>query len=288
MTKNYRKKRKKISRINLSRRQKLIVVSAAILLLIIVIVKIRASFFEYSGLGRQAEIPVNSYQYASALAPDEKGRLSYEDDRYVSLLGVDVSEYQKEIDWEKVKADGVDFAMIRLGYRGYFDGSLQLDTRYKENIKAAHKAGLEVGVYFVSQAVSTDEAVEEAKFVLEQVRGKHVTCPIAFDMEPAAEGERIEELTAAERTAIADAFCEIIEKGGYTSVIYGNPSWLSHYLDLSYLTDRNIWLAHYTGITSYPYSHMIWQYTDQGRVEGISGNTDLNLWMIEKSKYPLL
>lgn len=288
MTKKSKPRRKKTIKINLSKRQKIIVAAAAILLLAVLVAKIRAGFFEYAGLGEKAEIPVNSYQYASALMSDERGRLYYEDDRYMSLTGVDVSEYQKEIDWEKVKKDGVEFAMIRLGYRGYADGSLQLDARYEENIKAARKAGLEAGVYFVSQAVSTDEAIEEARYVLDNIRGKHVTCPVAFDMEPVAEEERIGELTAEERTAIADAFCQIIEKNGYTSMIYGNPSWLNHSIDLSYLADRNIWLAHYTGSTAYPYSHVMWQYTDRGNVEGIPGNADLNLWMVEKSKYPWL
>lgn len=285
-TKNRRKSREsKFRHISLSRRSKAIVAIIALLALIFTVGKIEAYFSAYSGLGAQADIPANAYEYALSLTYDEEGWLHYEDEKYISLQGIDVSAYQKEIDWKKVKEAGAEFAMIRLGYRGYLDGSLQMDSYYEANISGAHSAGIKVGVYFVSQATSVEEAVEEAKFVLKQIRGKHVTCPVAFDMEPVAEGEKIATLTSEERTVIADAFCDIIEKNGYTPVIYGNPTWFTNYVDISYLTERNFWLAHYTYQTDYPYAHVMWQYTEKGKIDGIEGYVDLNLWMVEKSKY---
>ncbi|MCI8610186.1 MAG: hypothetical protein HFE73_11120 [Firmicutes bacterium] len=268
---------------NLSTRAKVFLIVGVILLIFIVGLKIHNYFYSYDGLGEETPtLPQHSYDYESALQRDEKGLLSYEDERYTSRHGIDVSSYQKKIDWERVKADGVDFAMIRLGYRGYTQGMLKMDAYYEQNITAAPKAGVDVGVYFFSQAVSVEEAIDEAKYVLKEIRGKDVTLPVAFDMEPIPEAERINNLTVEERTAIADAFCQIIEKNGYEAMVYGNPTWLTGSLNLHYLGQWPIWLAHYTDVTSYPYSHVMWQYTDNGRVDGIEGKVDLNLWMVEK------
>lgn len=282
MSKKGTKKRKKHYVINLTGQAKVILAMAAVLILVVVFVNIRSYFYSYDGLGEQVMIPENEFSYGEKLVRDEKGRLHYEDDTYVSRCGIDVSAYQKEINWEKVKDDGVDFAMIRLGYRGYKEGVIKMDARYEQNIQGARDAGLEVGVYFFSQAVSVEEAIDEAKYVLKEIHGKHVTCPVAFDMEPIAGAERIGGLTIEEKTAIADAFCEIIEKNGYTPVVYGNPDWLMGDLDLSYLGKREVWLAHYTEITDYPYAHVMWQYTDGGHVEGIEGGVDMNILMTPK------
>ena len=254
---------------------------AGMILASIIISNLMTWFDSYDGLGNPEAIPESPYD-REKFWYDEDGRLRYEDDRWISRTVVDVSSYQKAIDWEQVAADGVEMAMIRLGYRGYESGFLNLDQCYKANVKGAHKAGLDVGVYFFSQAVTVEEAEEEARFVLRNIRGKHVNGPIAFDMEPIAGADRITNLTAEEKTAIADAFCQLIEKNGYKAMVYGNPKWLTGDVDMSLLTDHDVWLAHYTTVTKWGFSYTMWQYTDSGSVAGIEGNADLSVQLREK------
>ena len=239
-------------------------------------------FFErYDGLGTEETIPVNQYNMEAVEVSG--GRLSYEDDLYRSLQGIDVSSYQKKINWKKVKADGIDFAMIRLGYRGYREGELKLDSRFKENVKQAQKAGLDIGLYFFSQAITPKEAIEEAKFVVKHIDGADISYPIAFDMEYIHGADRINHLTIEEMTEIADAFCKTIAKKGYVPMIYGNPTWLTKHYDLRFLTEYQVWMAHYTEKTDYPYIFGIWQYSDKGKVDGIQGNVDMNLHLVLKN-----
>lgn len=262
-------------------RGKLIIMAAALFMVTCVFTVIYTILGNYDGLGLRRSVPEHLYDMS---AFEEKGgRLYYEDDDYTSVTGIDVSYYQKEIDWDKVKADGVDFAMIRLGYRGSESGSIQMDSRFKENIKGARKAGLDIGVYFFSQATSAEEAIEEARYVVRHIRGKGVHYPVAFDMEPVnGEEDRISGLTVEERTQIADAFCKVIERNGYTPMVYGNPHWLENRVELGYLTGYDTWLAHYTDQTAYPYSFRIWQYSDAGKVDGIEGRVDMDILLVEK------
>ena len=234
----------------------------------------------YDGLGLKHTVP--SHDYKMTYVVDDGGRLSYEDEQYQTIAGIDVSVFQGDIDWDEVKADGIDFAMIRLGYRGASDGGLHVDSCFKQNIKGAKKAGVDIGVYFFSQAITPEEAIEEARFVLKKIRGKGVNYPIAFDMEPIDGTERAANLTMEEKTKVADAFCQVIKRNGYTPMIYGNPQWLNGHLDLGYLTEYNTWLAHYAHGTHYENQFYMWQYTDSGSVEGIEGHVDMNLYFIEK------
>ena len=235
----------------------------------------------YDGPGKHREIPVNEYDIDSFYY-DDRGRVCYEDDSYTSVQVIDVSYVQKEIDWEQVKNDGIDHAMIRLGFRGYETGGLMLDAYYEYNAKESRKAGVEAGVYFFSQAVSVEEAIEEARFVVKNLRGKKLKGPVAFDMEPIEGADRISYLTSAEKTAIADAFLSYVKKKGYDVMLYGNPTWLGGSIDRTLLTDYDVWLAHYTDYTNYPYSYAMWQYTSTGTVEGITGNVDLSVRIIKK------
>ena len=264
----------------LSRRIKIIIAASALFMFTCTFSVFYVVLGSYDGLGFRKTVQKNPYEMA--YLSESKGRLHYEDEAFTSVTGIDVSYYQKKIDWEKVAEDGIDFAMIRLGYRGYEDGDLAIDSRFKENLRGARKADLDVGVYFFSQAISVEEAVEEAKYVIRHIRGRGVNYPIVFDMEPIPGAHRIDDLTVMERTEIADAFCQIIERNGYTPMIYGNPSWLSSKLDLRYLTRYPVWLANYADTTDYPYDFQIWQYTDRGKVKGIRGKVDLNLLFQEK------
>lgn len=196
----------------------------------------------------------------------------------VSKQGIDVSSFQGEIDWQRVKADGIEFAMIRLGYRGYGTGRMMLDDYYEANIQGALDAGLEVGVYFFSQAVSEEEAVEEAQVVLENIRNYHVTYPIIYDAEEIpSDTARTDGLTVRQLTDNAIAFCEYVEAAGYQSMIYSNKRWLLTKLDLERLIDYDVWFAGYINIPEYPYDFKMWQYTESGSVDGIEGNVDMNI-----------
>ncbi|MGC2873036.1 glycoside hydrolase family 25 protein [Ihubacter sp. mB4P-1] len=276
-----RSKKRKNSKIPLSLRGKIIILSAALFMVVCVFTVIYIIMGSYDGLGLRHNLPGNSYDMDAFYK--EGGRLYYEDEKYTSVTGIDVSYYQKKIDWERVKADGIEFAMIRLGYRGSESGDIQKDSRFRENVKGARKAGLDIGVYFFSQATTAEEAIAEARYVVRHIRGKGVSYPVAFDMEPVnGETDRISGLSVKERTEIADAFCKVIERNGFTPVIYGNPHWLDTRLDLTFLTNYEIWLAHYTKKTDYPYAFRIWQYSDRGKVDGIKGRVDLNIMMINK------
>ena len=235
----------------------------------------------YEGLGDPFDIPENPYETSSFYYTDD-GRLHYEDETYTSVTVLDVSYAQKNIDWAKVKQDGIDECIIRLGYRGYKSGLNNLDEYFEQNLAGAKEAGFKVGVYFFSQAVSVEEAREEAEFVIEHIKKEKIDGPIAFDMEPIKGADRITYLTTMEKTAIADAFCDYIEDEGYEAMVYGNPQWLKGDVDLSLLTEHPVWLAHYTDYTGWPYWFSMWQYTSSGKVSGINGSADLSIRIVEK------
>ena len=235
----------------------------------------------YDGLGEHRMVPMHNYS-SNCFYYDDNGWLYYDDDDYTSEQWIDVSYVQKDIDWEQVKEAGIDHAMIRLGFRGYETGGLSLDAYFETNAKASRKAGVEAGVYFFSQAVSVEEAIEEAQFVVKNLKGKKLKGPVAFDMEPIEGADRISYLTSEEKTAIADAFMRYIKKKGYEPMLYGNPTWLGGSVDRTLLTDYDVWLAHYTDYTNYPYEFSMWQYTSTGTVAGIEGDVDMNVRIIEK------
>lgn len=209
----------------------------------------------------------------------ESGEIVYEKDEEVtSIKGIDVSKYQGEIDWEKVAKDGVEYAIIRLGYRGYGTGAIVLDENALKNIEGATKAGIDVGVYFFSQAITEAEGVEEAEFVLEKIKGYDISYPIVFDTEDVyGEDARADSLSKSERTDIAIAFCDTIEEAGYTPVVYANLKWFTLSLDISRLEKYDKWFAYYDDEIYFPYEIDIWQYSESGQVSGIEGPVDMNI-----------
>ncbi|MDR1136434.1 MAG: glycoside hydrolase family 25 protein [Clostridiales Family XIII bacterium] len=199
-----------------------------------------------------------------------------------ALLGIDVSRYQEEIDWAQVAGDGISFAMIRMGYRGYGNGSLNTDEYFAANISGASAAGLRTGVYFFSQAITSQEAVEEADAVLAAIAGYNVSFPIVFDMEEISGAKaRTDSLTKEDVTAIAAAFCERIRRAGYTPMIYANPKWFVSRMSLEQLEDYDKWLAQYYKTPAFPYEFSIWQFSSTGSVAGIKGNVDMNLAFVD-------
>ena len=190
--------------------------------------------------------------------------------------GIDVSKFQGTIDWNAVKADGITFAIIRCGYRGYGTGALVEDSTYRRNIQGAINAGLKVGVYFYSQAINEAEAVEEASMVLSLVSGYSLPLGVYYDTESVA-GGRANSISAAERTACAVAFCETIRNAGYRAGVYSYASWFYNALNFANISKYNIWIAQYRDTLSFSYKYNIWQYTGSGRVNGISTAVDMNI-----------
>lgn len=190
--------------------------------------------------------------------------------------GIDVSKFQGTIDWNAVKADGITFAIIRCGYRGYGTGALVEDSTYRRNIQGAINAGLRVGVYFYSQAINEAEAVEEASMVLSLVSGYSLPLGVYYDTESVA-GGRANAISAAQRTACAVAFCETIRNAGYSAGVYSYASWFYNALNFANISKYNIWIAQYRDTLSFSYKYNIWQYTGSGSVNGISTAVDMNI-----------
>ena len=207
----------------------------------------------------------------------------YEGDELLSQTGVDVSDHQGTIDWQAVADDGIDFAFVRLGNRGYTQGELYADDLAAENLDGAADAGLSVGAYFFSQATTVEEAVEEARFALEVLDGRELDLPIAFDHETvASDSARANDVSGDDLAAIANAFCEVVEEAGYTAVVYGNASDLARFDGTEALSKRAVWWAEYT--TDAPSAQLdfaLWQYSAEGQVDGIEGDVDLNLLLVD-------
>lgn len=198
----------------------------------------------------------------------------------ISLFGIDVSSYQKNIDWQKVKDQGVDYAIIRLGYRGYGTGEVLLDSKYHQNMKGAKSVDIPTGVYFYSQAINEEEAIEEAEMVIKNLEGYDIDYPVVFDMEEVndlPENVRTSDLTAKQRTDITIAFCERIKEAGYTPMVYGNISWMIMNLEIERLEDYDKWFAQYYKQPFFPYEFAMWQYTAKGTLDGIDGTVDFNM-----------
>jgi GH25 family lysozyme M1 (1,4-beta-N-acetylmuramidase) len=234
--------------------------------------------FQYEPVNK--DLPRSDYDFSNLVNVKPPGKeFEYRvDGKTVSIKGIDVSKYQGDIDWEKVAADGVKFAFIRLGYRGYGSGAMVLDDKFAQNISGAIKAGVGVGIYFVTQAVTPEEGAEEAAFVLENIAPYKVTWPIVLDMEETSgSNPRTAGMSASERTDAAIAFCEAIKKAGHTPMLYTHIRWFIEELELERLTDYDKWFAQYFNRPFFPYEFQVWQYTNTGAVDGIKGNVDLNI-----------
>ena len=225
----------------------------------------------------------NTYDFTNLVSNDGKMKY-YSDGKKISYLGVDISRYQKDVDFEALKSDGIDFVMLRVGARGYKTGEIQIDEYFHENIKKASEAGLDIGVYFFSQAVTQEEAVEEAQLVLDKIKEYEILYPIAYDMEFIEnDTARVETLTRDERTAMAAAFLNHVNNAGYTPMLYGDTEWLVKLIDVAKFNASCIWLAEEADIPKYPYRYEMWQYTTQGQVRGINGFVDLNISFVDYS-----
>ena len=235
-----------------------------------------------AGCAREPEVPT--------LPPPETNPygtadFTYEDGRMTCLTGeavtgIDVSTFQGDIDWAAVAADGIEFAMVRVGYRTYLDGLIAEDAKARANIEGALAAGLDVGVYFFSQAVTPQEAAREAAFVISFIEPYDITMPVVFDWEHVEdEDARTSDMFHRELlTDCALAFLEPVREAGYRSMIYFNRYQSDELLDLWLLRRSEFWFALYDGQMNFPWEIAMWQYTDKGQVDGIKGKVDLNLY----------
>ncbi len=192
-------------------------------------------------------------------------------------FGIDVSKWNKDIDWAKAKAAGVEFAIIRCGYRGSVTGALVEDPYFLRNIQGAKAAGVKVGLYFFTQATNAVEAVEEASMVLCLNGGLPLDYPIFIDTEGAGGNGRADGLDVATRTEVCRAFCETIESAGYRAGIYASRNWYYNNLDMTRLDSHVIWLAEYREYPKYEGKYQMWQYTSGGSIDGIEGRVDFNI-----------
>lgn len=226
-------------------------------------------------------ITKNEYDYAGLVY--RKPIMSYyEEGKKVSYAGISISKYNEFVDYIKLKKAGVDFAMIRVGARGYSTGQITLDENFDKNMKDAIGAGLEVGVYFFSQAVSEEEAIDEAGVVLAAISDYDVNYPIAFAMDFIEnDTSRVESLTREERTAAAGAFLSLLKEAGYNTALYADKEWLINKIDLTKLSDYDIWLAQEADVPDYPYQFTMWQYTDDARIDGMAENAELSVSFID-------
>ena len=201
-----------------------------------------------------------------------------ENNEIVSYAGIDISQHQGEIDWKKVKEAGIDFAIIRVGYRTYGGGIIEMDESCGKNIREADAAGIKVGVYFFSQAVNTEEAIEEADTVLNAIEGCNITYPVVFDWEMIADDHaRTDSVSVDTLADCCVAFCERVRSAGYTPMIYQNKNTAMKKLDLPRVKDYDFWLAEYGREPSYYYDFRIWQYSSDGTIPGVSGRVDMNI-----------
>lgn len=192
-------------------------------------------------------------------------------------LGIDVSYWQGDIDWEQVRQAGVEFVMLRIGWRGSEKGLMFADDNVVDNYEKAKAAGLKVGGYFFSQAISEQEAIEEAEFVLDIIKDWDLELPIAYDWEYLTAEDRTGNVTGQTQTLCAVAFCETVRSGGFQAMVYTNPDHALSRLDMEKLSPYGLWLAQYNDWLDYPHRVDMWQYTNAGTVPGIAGNVDINL-----------
>ena len=223
--------------------------------------------------------------------PYTKYDFQYDENNYLyctrqdSFPGIDVSAFQGKINWKQVKASGIRFAMIRLGYRGYGQAGNMVEDEYaRYNLKEAQKAGLEIGAYFFSQATSIDEVDDEIFFFMQILGDTKLTMPIVLDWEYISDTARTAHVDARTLTDLQKHFCKTMVDFGYQPMVYFNWSLSDRRLYLNELEDYPFWLALYQDRMTYPFRVEMWQYTCTGRVPGINGDVDINVFMPDARK----
>ncbi|MBR5045302.1 MAG: glycoside hydrolase family 25 protein [Oscillospiraceae bacterium] len=242
-------------------------------------------YFYYNGqlIIRDPDIRDNLYKQEYFRMKD--GRLYYEEEGVSSWFGIDVSGYQDWIRWSRVAQDGVQFAFIRLGNRGYSSGIIYKDSKFEYNYTEARRNGIPVGLYFFSQALNDEEAVEEADYILRQLNGRVLDLPIVFDWEYVAADARTGDITPEALTSACDAFCRRIEESGYSAMVYTNLYTAYNRYNFSEISDKYIWLAQFNDYPTFRYYFDVFQYSCTGKVHGIDGEVDLNIMFVDPKSF---
>lgn len=206
----------------------------------------------------------------------------YEDAENVSKMGIHLNKSSGNVNFNSLKSEGIDFVILRVAARGYQNGNITMDDKFEEYIAGAKAAGLEVGLSFYSQAITAEEAVEEANTLIGMIGENQIKYPIVFDMELVSnDSSRIEQLSKMNLTDIADTFCRTIKEAGYTPMIYGDKYWLLRKLDLTKLSDYDIWLSQEEEKPDYPYQFAMWEYTKNAEIKGVQGDASLSISFID-------
>ncbi len=230
------------------------------------------------------EIPLHDYDFTRMKSVNGK-MAYYEGNKRISRLGVELSEENGEVNFEALKEAGIDFVMLRAGTRGYETGLLTLDESFTSNLEKAEKAGLDIGVYFSSQAVTEQEAVQEAERMLASLASHRIAYPVAFRMDSVEnDTSRTDILDKEERTKIADAFLGEVERAGYSAAIYGSKEWLLTQIQDRELKDRDIWLSEQEPIPEYPYQFKMWEYAVGEKIAGVSGVVNYTISFVDYTR----
>lgn len=263
------------------------IITSALMLAILLFVGYRITVSDLGSSGSRIapsalpEQEETNYPYAISGFRKSRGRMCYDDMEFTTETGIDVSSYQGSIDWSMVASDGISFALVRAGYRGYGDGELYEDDRFVENLRGSQAAGLKTGVYYFSQAITEEEARAEAQHVLELLNGAHLELPVYIDWEYIIQDEsRTRGLDGNTMGACCRAFCEELQAAGYSSGVYMSSYLLDSIINQDAIAELPIWMAEYSGAPTCLTNYQIWQYTDSGSVEGVSVQVDLNLRFI--------
>lgn len=237
----------------------------------------------------------NDYDYGQALNLGDididlidmnRDFYSYIKPDYKTIIGVDLSEHNQDVDFKKLKDQGIEFVFLRIGWRGYLQPDIHLDKRFEEYYTNAKEVGMDIGVYFFSQAINEEEAIEEANFVISELKNKKINTYVVYDCESVEEKDaRTKSLTKQQATANARKFLSIISDYGYFPMLYTNYDWTKNYYDSQILSEYPVWFAQYSRSPQYKGNHIIWQYASNMVVDGINGKdgTDLNLMIIKEN-----
>lgn len=234
------------------------------------------------------QIPINSFNTENFYIDD--GFMAYHDDEgnKISHLGIDLSYHQENVNWDELKESGIEFVMLRCGYRGYSEGGLVRDEKFDEYAKACNERDIPLGVYFFTQAVSVEEAEREADFTLELIKDYKISYPVAIDTEYVSDTQartNVEEIDEDLRSRMCIAFCERIKEAGYYPMIYASENWIRRELDYEALQEYDFWAPQYLDENDFMYDFTIWQYTERGFIKGVDEQVDLDISMVDYASF---
>ena len=237
---------------------------------------------------KQGNLSLNAYN------PDnfriENGFMAYFDDdgNKISHLGCDLSYHNPNVNFDELKASGCEFVMLRCGFRGYSEGGIMKDEKFDEYASEAQRVGLAIGVYFFTQALTPEEAVEEAEYTLKLIEDYDISYPVAFDTEYIDDEKartNVTEISDELRSDICEAFCERIREEGYYPMIYASENWMRRNMELESLHQYDFWAPQYLEENDFLYDFTIWQYTDTGSIPGVRGDVDLDISMVDYASF---